>query len=220
MRVKLITLRYSATLGGFDDTPLTECTRDRELLEFREHFFTVSDVPHLACVLLLQDVIVDAADLAQAKALRATEPADADDAWSPPAEPAPRKRGSAKRRTAPDPTTGLSEPDRALFNTLREWRTATAREEGVPPFLVFTNRHLLELVARRPETPTALLHLDGIGPGKVKRYGKALLGVLHGRAAGTASGADAAAAATTETAAEAAAGPDPASNAPVEEASP
>ena len=37
MRVKLMTFRYSATLGGFDDTPLVEFIRDKEVLSFREH---------------------------------------------------------------------------------------------------------------------------------------------------------------------------------------
>ncbi len=41
MRVKLLTFRYSSSLGGFDDTPLLEFTRDKEVLSFREHFFAV-----------------------------------------------------------------------------------------------------------------------------------------------------------------------------------
>ncbi len=40
MRVKLFTFRYSATLGGIDDSPVTEFTRDEELLTFREHPLT------------------------------------------------------------------------------------------------------------------------------------------------------------------------------------
>ena len=54
----------------------------------------------------------------------------------------------------------------------------------MPPFLVFTNRHLLLIIAARPETPNALLQLDGIGPGKVKRYGKELLELLGGAGPG------------------------------------
>ena len=48
MRVKRLTFRYSSSLDGFDDTPLLEFTRDKEVLSFREHFFTVNDLPHLA----------------------------------------------------------------------------------------------------------------------------------------------------------------------------
>ena len=56
MRAKIFTLRYSATLGGFDDSAIELFTRDKEVLTFREHFFTVSDVPHLACVVAWQDL--------------------------------------------------------------------------------------------------------------------------------------------------------------------
>jgi ribonuclease D len=54
----------------------------------------------------------------------------------------------------------------------------------VPPYFVFTNRHLLEIVRRRPESPTALVNLDGIGQGKVQRYAGEVLRVLHGAGAG------------------------------------
>ena len=64
MRVKLFTLRYSATLGGFDEMPVAEFAKDKELLSFREHFFVVNEIPHPACVLSWQDAVVSQADLA------------------------------------------------------------------------------------------------------------------------------------------------------------
>jgi len=60
MRVKLFTFRYSATLGGFDETPLAEFVRDKEVLAFREHFFSVNETPHLICVLVWQDAVMGA----------------------------------------------------------------------------------------------------------------------------------------------------------------
>ena len=58
MRVKLVTFRYSATLGGFDDTALVDFTRDKEVITLREHFYLVNDTPHLTCVVTYQDAIV------------------------------------------------------------------------------------------------------------------------------------------------------------------
>ena len=52
MRVKLMILRYSATIGGFDDTPLPDFIRDKEVLSVREHFYQVNEVTHLTCVLM------------------------------------------------------------------------------------------------------------------------------------------------------------------------
>lgn len=168
MRVKLLTFRYSATLGGFDDTALTEFIRDKEVIAFREHFYTVNEVPHLSCVLHYQDAVVPRAVLDAARDVPAR---------------APRGSGSRafeRRNGAPDPCEGLDEGERALFNHLREWRAGIAHEEGVPPYLVCTNKQLVAIVRQRPESPTALGHIEGIGPGKVERYGKALLESLHG----------------------------------------
>ena len=58
MRIKLFTFRYSATLGGFDDTSLLEFTRDKEIVAFREHFYAVNEVPHVTCVLTYQDAVI------------------------------------------------------------------------------------------------------------------------------------------------------------------
>ncbi len=55
MRVKLFTLRYSSTLGGFVDSPVQEFFRDKGILSFREHFFAVDEVPHLTCVVTYQE---------------------------------------------------------------------------------------------------------------------------------------------------------------------
>jgi hypothetical protein len=58
MRVKLFTFRYSASLGGFEDSILQDFVRDKEVVAFREHFYTVNEVPHVTCVLTFQDAIV------------------------------------------------------------------------------------------------------------------------------------------------------------------
>lgn len=164
MRVKLFTFRYSATLGGFDDTSLSNFVRDKEVISFREHFFTVNEVPHLACVLIWQDALVASEDLETARSIQ------------------PRERDPGKRATSrSDPTAGLSEPERVLFNSLREWRSSKAHEEGVPPYLIFTNRHFLEIVKQRPASPSDLGHISGIGPGKLKRYGEELLELMPPR---------------------------------------
>lgn len=44
MRVKLVTLRYASSLGGFDERPLSDFVRDKEILAVREHFWTLHDL--------------------------------------------------------------------------------------------------------------------------------------------------------------------------------
>jgi ribonuclease D len=80
----------------------------------------------------------------------------------------------------PEAAGDLDTNQRALFNHLREWRMRTSREEGVPPYVLFTNRELASIVRARPDSPTALGTIEGVGPGKVKRFGRGLLAALRG----------------------------------------
>jgi len=174
MRAKIFTLRFSATLGGFDDSALQAFTGDKEILTIREHFFSVNEVQHLACIVTWQEPVVTPEDLEAARTL--------DRGVSDRSRSSSSSARSGRSRS--DPAAGLDEQGRSLFNTLRQWRMEKSREEGVPPYLVFTNRHLIEMVTRRPESANALGQLSGIGPGKIKRYGAEVLGLLHGEGAG------------------------------------
>ena len=68
--------------------------------------------------------------------------------------------------------------DGALLTALKSWRREQAREQGVPPYVVFHDRTLVELAARRPADLSALGGIGGIGAAKLDRYGEALLAVL------------------------------------------
>jgi superfamily II DNA helicase RecQ len=61
---------------------------------------------------------------------------------------------------------------------LKEWRLSRAREEGVPAYVVFTDRTLSELLRMAPRTPAELAAVPGIGPAKLERYGPELLATL------------------------------------------
>lgn len=163
MRVKLFTLRYSPTLGGFDETPLREFARDKELLAVKDHFFVADGVPHLSCLLTYQDPVVPPEVLEAARELAPTAASN-----------------GSRNRGRKDPTAGLDDAERQLYNTLREWRADKAREDGVPPYVILTNRQLVTVIQRRPDSPTALSGLEGIGPATVKRYGADILAALHG----------------------------------------
>jgi ATP-dependent DNA helicase RecQ len=162
MRVKVVTLRYAPSLGGFDERPLAEFVRDKEVLAVREHFFTLHDLPHLACLITYQDPTVLPSG---------------DERRRPAAD---RSKARSRPGSLDDALAGLSAEDRNLFGTLREWRAARARKEGVPPYVLFTNRELLEILRVRPQTPSALQAVEGVGAAKVERYGKALLERLNG----------------------------------------
>jgi len=65
-----------------------------------------------------------------------------------------------------------------LFDELRRHRLALARREGVPPYVVASDRTLRDVARLRPRTRDALLLAHGIGPAKAERYGAMLLEIV------------------------------------------
>ena len=55
MQIRIVTLRYSEGLQAFPEDALRAATAGHEVLEVREHFFLLGNIPHLALVLLLAD---------------------------------------------------------------------------------------------------------------------------------------------------------------------
>ena len=78
----------------------------------------------------------------------------------------------------PDAAT-LNDSERELFERLRTVRRELADEAGVPAYIVFGDKVLLEMVARRPRSPRELLQVPGVGEAKLERYGAAFLDVLR-----------------------------------------
>jgi ATP-dependent DNA helicase RecQ len=95
-----------------------------------------------------------------------------------PATPRPaRDRRPAVGRSAADPV-AFQEIDAGLFAALRDHRLAVSRAQGVPPFVVASDRTLREITAVRPRTMEELMAVYGIGATKAARYGRGFLEVI------------------------------------------
>jgi superfamily II DNA helicase RecQ len=79
---------------------------------------------------------------------------------------------SAATQTAP---VQLSAEGEALAARLKEWRTAEAKRLGVPAYVVLHDRTLAALAGMRPGNPKQMMEIDGIGPAKVEKFGRAIL---------------------------------------------
>jgi len=88
----------------------------------------------------------------------------------PPPAKEQRRRSQAPAAAVPD--------DDPVLAALKNWRREQARQQGVPPYVVFHDRTLVELAARRPGSFSELAGVSGIGTAKQERYGAALLEVL------------------------------------------
>ncbi len=74
----------------------------------------------------------------------------------------------------------LDDKSKILFKKLRQWRKERADEEGVPSFIVASNRMLSALAAKKPTTMEALRAIPGIGEKKTEKYGMQLLAIVKG----------------------------------------
>jgi ATP-dependent DNA helicase RecQ len=73
-----------------------------------------------------------------------------------------------------------SEPDSdsPLFELLRSLRKQIADEQGIPPYVVFSDRTLHDMAANLPRTAEAMLTVSGVGEVKLQRYGKQFLRII------------------------------------------
>jgi superfamily II DNA helicase RecQ len=73
----------------------------------------------------------------------------------------------------------LSATEDALFENLKEWRTREASHQGIPPYLIFSNKTLKAMAILRPASLSQLEKVPGIGPAKLEEYGADLLRLLE-----------------------------------------
>jgi len=86
--------------------------------------------------------------------------------------------GRAGRGNAPAPERTAEVDD--LYARLKALRRQLAAERKVPAYVVFNDATLLRIAEQRPGSDEALLAIPGIGPAKLKLYGRALLDVVAG----------------------------------------
>ena len=93
------------------------------------------------------------------------------------ADISPRKVSKAERGSRSRETyTAVS--DEPLWFILKDKRTALAKEQGVPPYVIFHDSTLLEMMNRRPANLSEMAKITGVGQAKLERYGQAFLQVL------------------------------------------
>ena len=85
----------------------------------------------------------------------------------------------ARRKSPPPPPPAPGGPvDDALLRALKARRRALAEEQGVPAYVVFADRTLIEMAQRAPRTREALAEVHGVGEKKLARYGEIFLRVI------------------------------------------
>ncbi len=101
----------------------------------------------------------------------------------PSSRPTPARRGQPRlveggEATFEDHLAAARPGVTACYEALRAWRRDRAAADGVPAYVVFDNKTLLQIAERDPGDPRALLAVPGVGPTKLERYGDDVLELL------------------------------------------
>ena len=86
------------------------------------------------------------------------------------------KSSGSKARGSKD---SLTAAGYELFEKLRQLRLEIAREESVPPYIVFSDKTLADMCIRLPKDRDAMLDVSGVGAGKYERYGQRFMDAIE-----------------------------------------
>ena len=97
-------------------------------------------------------------------------------------EDARPERGSRRRRDSKIVTggsLGIEAYEQSMWDELRALRTQLAKQQGVPPYVVFHDATLLAMLRALPANEDELATISGVGEAKLKRYGRDFLAVIN-----------------------------------------
>jgi superfamily II DNA helicase RecQ len=85
-----------------------------------------------------------------------------------------------RRRPGPGPDfrQEMDDVEKEAFDGLKAWRMARARLEGIPPYMIASNKQLAKMITMRVGSRSALSSIEGIGEAKSAKYGEEILLVL------------------------------------------
>ena len=75
----------------------------------------------------------------------------------------------------------VSDEDTPLFSTLRAKRRELAETAGVPAYIIFNDKTLVEMAQKRPTNLDEMAQINGVGAKKLENFGNAFLEVITGK---------------------------------------
>ncbi|HSR68575.1 MAG TPA: DNA helicase RecQ [Acidobacteriota bacterium] len=91
----------------------------------------------------------------------------------------PSGRAASASKARPQATFEETPENQSLWEALRDLRLKLARRQNVPPYVIFHDTALAEMVSRRPQSLPEMLTITGVGQTKLDKYGEAFLQVLE-----------------------------------------
>jgi ATP-dependent DNA helicase RecQ len=89
----------------------------------------------------------------------------------------PERTPKAKKKTKGTET--LTAAEYQLFDNLRALRHEIAAEENTPPYIIFSDKTLIDMATKAPKTRAEMLGVSGVGEYKFEKYGKRFLAAIE-----------------------------------------
>ncbi len=90
-----------------------------------------------------------------------------------------KEKPSKSKKAEPRKRTSFTDPkSNALFQKLRELRLSLAKEQNVPPYVIFHDSTLIDMIIAMPKDLSEMGQISGVGRSKLERYGKLFLEVI------------------------------------------
>jgi ATP-dependent DNA helicase RecQ len=90
----------------------------------------------------------------------------------------PKRAEKPARTKASAPQQALSPETQPVFEKLRAWRAGTAKEQGVPAYVIFHDATLRQIATESPRSMADLSRINGVGENKLAKYGQQILDTL------------------------------------------
>ena len=79
-----------------------------------------------------------------------------------------------------DPRSELDDREKKAYDALRAWRSVRARQDGIPAYMIATNKQLAQMIKLGATDRAALSRVQGVGEAKIANYGEEILQVIGG----------------------------------------
>ena len=93
-----------------------------------------------------------------------------------------RQRRAERKKNTLAGAGEFTESEETLFETLRRLRAQIAKEEKVPPYIVFSDKTLTHMCIVKPEDKEEMLSVSGVGEFKYEKYGERFLEAIRNQA--------------------------------------
>lgn len=90
-------------------------------------------------------------------------------------EKEPDKKKKVQKTVRKRSTDALTSAGYDLFEVLRKLRLEIAKEESMPPYIIFSDKTLIDMCVKKPSDEEEMLNVSGVGANKLKKYGQRFL---------------------------------------------